>query len=330
MELTPECNLRCVHCYNWFDKVTNDNSRRDSYRKAFNLLDFIIRNTTIRHITFTGGEPTVNERFVELVLHAKLKGKQVTVITNGNGSPDVYRQLADMKVDMVEISIHSLRPEIHDKITRRPGSWQNAVENMELLLGKWTSIAPVMVISSLNYQYAAETVDFFFRHGIRHVIVNRYNLGGEGLNHPMLSANTMQLKQAFEAIDRYAGERDLTVISGVCTPHCILDPDDYPNIHFGNCSSDVSRRPLTVDLEGNLRMCNHSPVVMGNVYEESLDEIFANPYVSEWDEQDIPFCRDCTRLHRCKGGCRAAAEQVGLSLRDEDPIVNELEGVHFV
>ena len=66
---------------------------------------------------FTGGEPTISERFIELVLHAKVNGVRVIVITNGNGEIKVYEQLAALQVNLMEFSILSFRPEIHDRIT---------------------------------------------------------------------------------------------------------------------------------------------------------------------------------------------------------------------
>jgi len=330
IELTPSCNLKCVHCYNWWRHEGENVHACGSYKKAFRLVDHLIKKTTVTNITFTGGEPTISERFVELVLHAKLKGKRVTIITNGNGPSAVYKQLTKMQVDMMEFSVHTSVPEVHDHITGVPGAWENAMKHMQLMIEHGIHVTPVIVITSLNYQYVEETVRFFFQKGIRSVMVNRYNLGGEGLNHPDLSANVIQLRETFQKLNQFAANYDIYLFSGVCTPHCILNPDDYPHIRFGSCSSNVYQRPLTFDLDGNLRLCNHSPVIVGNVYKQSLNDIFANPYVNEWDDLNLSFCRACTRLLKCKGGCRAASEQVGLSLKHEDPIVKQLEVSPFL
>lgn len=326
IEMTPLCNLRCVHCYNWWKQDEECAERPDtgSYQKAFRLLSHLMQRTTINRITFTGGEPCISPRFAELVLHTKLKGKRVTIITNGNGPSEIYRQLTKMKVDMMEFSIHSSDPDIHDRITGIPGSWEKAVSNMKRMKESGIHVTPVIVITALNYQTAEDTVRFFRRMGIRSIMVNRYNIGGEGLNHPNLSANAGQLKETFKQLDKYAEKHAINLFSGVCTPFCLLKPEDYPHIRFGSCSPDVYRRPLTFDLDGNLRLCNHSPVIAGNVYQQSLREIFANPYISEWENLDIAFCKKCAHLQKCKGGCRAASEQIGLTLKREDPIVNAL------
>lgn len=329
IEITPQCNLRCVHCYNWWKQEDMTSPDMGSYKKAFRLLNHLIRKTTVKRITFTGGEPCISERFVELVLHAKLKGKRVTIITNGNGSSAVYHQLAKMKVDMMEFSIHSSEPEIHDRITGVPGSWEKAIGNMKQMMKSGIYVTPVIVITSLNYQTAEDTVHFFRQMGINSIMINRYNIGGEGLNHPNLPANAEQLRDAFGRLNKYVEKHAMNLFSGVCTPFCLLNPKDYPHIRFGACSPDVYRRPLTLDLDGNLRLCNHSPVKIGNIYKQSLREIFANPYISAWEDLDIAFCKKCVHLHTCKGGCRAASEQTGLTLKNEDPIINTLRLAPF-
>ncbi|MCD7898629.1 MAG: radical SAM protein [Bacteroides sp.] len=76
IELTSECNLQCRHCYNWWKQEGKPVRYQNSYHQAFRLLQHLMTTTTVEHFTFTGGEPTMSERFIELVLHAKLNKKK--------------------------------------------------------------------------------------------------------------------------------------------------------------------------------------------------------------------------------------------------------------
>lgn len=76
IELTTECNIGCMHCYNWWKQDGEPPLNQNSYKKAFQLVDRLIKTTSVKHLTFTGGEPTISERFLELVLHAKLNHKK--------------------------------------------------------------------------------------------------------------------------------------------------------------------------------------------------------------------------------------------------------------
>lgn len=83
------------------------------------------------------------------------------------------------------------------------------------------------------------------------------------------------------------------------------------------------RRPLTFDIVGNVRLCNHSPVIAGNIYQQELSEILFSDYPASWVETKAEACLGCRKWDACHGGCRAAAEQLGGSLRDVDPVVKE-------
>lgn len=344
VEVTPVCNLRCRHCYNpwkrgmgegradaegkegraerdeWLERAMR--TGKGTYRKAARLLDWLVERTTAERVVFTGGEPTLSERFLELVVHAKVKGLRVTVITNGNGDLAVYEGLARAGVDLMEFSVLSARAETHDGITGVKGSWERAMRSLRLMMKRGVEVVPVTVVMERNAGEVAECVEYLHGMGLRRFMVNRYNIGGEGLNQAEeVSASQERLRETFREVDGLAGRLGLEVVSGVCTPHCLLDPKDYPHIRFGNCPTDVYRRPLTFDLEGNVRMCNHSPRVAGNVYRQELADILFSDYACSWTETRAAFCEDCAKWEACRGGCRAASEQTGGTLRDVDPAV---------
>lgn len=326
IELTPACNLHCAHCYNGWQRTPPASLERGTYREAFRVLDFLIRRTTVEDVIFTGGEPTLAERFIELVVHALVKGRQVTVISNGNGPGEVYRRLAQLPVRLVELSLHAATPALHDRMTGVPGSWMRLMECAEVIRRGGIEVVPVVVLTAWNVEEVEPTIRFLAAEGFRQILVNRYNLAGGGRGEAAaLTVPAIRLRQAFRQIDRLAVALGLTVSSGACTPHCLLDPADYPHIGFGSCSDNWYARPLTVDVKGNLRLCNHSPVVAGNIFRQPLEAIFSSSYAARWMELDLAACGACPRLAACRGGCRAAAEQLGLSLSARDPVA-ELAG----
>jgi radical SAM protein with 4Fe4S-binding SPASM domain len=111
-------------------------------------------------------------------------------------------------------------------------------------------------------------------------------------------------------------------VSGVCTPLCLLDTAPYPHIRFSWCSTDFTRRPVTVNYKGDVRFCNHSPYVLGNIFERPIGKILSDPEVTARYAEIPDRCRDCALLSRCNGGCRAASEQVYGTFGKEDPVLN--------
>lgn len=327
IELTPQCNLRCTHCYNGWKSPKKKTPIQQPYKKTLTLLNYLFRTTRVENIIFTGGEPTLYHRFAEVVLHTKMAQKKVTVITNGNGSKEIYKQLAKLFIDRIQFSIHSYLPSIHDSMTQLPGSWLRANSSMQYMLEQGTAITIVMVITSLNYLSSLQSLAYFYEAGIRSFMINRYNIGGKGIVHWRdLSATAQQIRQVFYEIDTFGKQHpDCKIVSGVCTPHCLLLPTNYPHIRFSNCPDSIYKHPLTFDLDGNMRMCNHSPQVAGNIFQESWEHIFSSNYVNSWADINIPHCQLCSHILQCKGGCRAASEQRGFSIQHEDPIIKLLD-----
>jgi radical SAM protein with 4Fe4S-binding SPASM domain len=153
----------------------------------------------------------------------------------------------------------------------------------------------------------------------------RFNIGGRGIAHrdELLPASG-QLIDAFTAANEFAATRRMNISANVCLPRCIINPAHYPRIHISACSSRISQRPVTVDYEGNVRMCNHSPRVMGTIHQMPMATILSSDYAQSWQTVRPPLCADCSKWTDCGGGCRAAAEQCGGTLFDEDPMIDLL------
>jgi radical SAM protein with 4Fe4S-binding SPASM domain len=134
-----------------------------------------------------------------------------------------------------------------------------------------------------------------------------------------------EIKLAYKSASETGKELGLNLSSNVCTPICVLNPADYPEIAFAFCSPDVTRRPLTLDILGNLRFCNHSPAVLGNIYKDDLNQMLSSEKAQAWNHEKPQFCSNCELYSRCMGGCRAASDQLDLSLNAVDPVVEVLK-----
>ena len=329
-ETTMRCNLRCRFCYNHY-KNTGETPAPSSYAQAKKTLQQIFKVFDVGQITFTGGEPFMTERFGELVLAARLKGVGVGIISNGNfAPPEKYLQLVRLGCRLFELPLHSVNPDVHDFMTTVKGSHQKSLHIIKVLIEHGVVPTAVIVLTKFNAETVSETVSYIHSLGISRIMLNRYNIGGEGVSHPENILPTKeQLQNAFKEISDVAVKLQLTILSSVCTPHCVLNPDLYPGIRFSSCSFDVSRRPVVIDYLGNVRFCNHSPVVLGNIFNNTPEEIFQNPLATEWGRVVPDFCANCSRLPRCKAGCRAANQQCGISLNHPDPVVDFYGGTTF-
>jgi radical SAM protein with 4Fe4S-binding SPASM domain len=294
----------------------------NSYREAKKTLKKIFSQTEVSHVCMTGGEPFLAANFIEIVLYCRMKGKKVTIISSGSAADrDSYSMMIDMGVTIFEFPVHSAEPEVHDRLTRTPGSWDKAVNSIRNIISLGGTAISVTVLTAENYSMVGDTIRFIEDLGVTRLMLNRYNIGGEGIKENAgLELTHVQLKEAFRIANSAVQNKVLHISSNVCTPVCVINPKEYPRITFSHCSVDLRRMPVTLDAAGNIRICNHSPVVVGNIHHESLEDIFRKDYLQKWKE--VPeYCSGCGLFEKCRGGCRAASEQTGGSPFDVDPIL---------
>lgn len=281
---------------------------------------------TVRQLTFTGGEPFMAERFKELVLYSRMKKANVSVITNGNvGTFYDYRQLKNLGVSLFELPIHSASSGPHDEMTGTKDSWKKSVQSVNDLLNIGANVVAVVVITKINYTKIAETLTFINSLGISRIMLNRFNIGGQGIREAeKLSLSKAEINRAFAQASEVGKTLKLGLSSNVCTPLCFADPAKFPNIRFSTCSPEVSKRPLTLSMNGDLRFCNHSPVVLGNIFHSSFEKMFASDEAQLWNNSVPDLCTDCSLYSKCMAGCRAASQQMGNGLNIADPVVYNL------
>ena len=59
---------------------------------------------------------------------------------------------------------------------------------------------------------------------------------------------------------------------------CAVDVSRYPNIRHGWCPLASEHSTLIVDPAGNIRVCEHSPVVLGNIRHDSIRDMINRRY----------------------------------------------------
>ena len=322
-ELTSSCNQCCRFCYNhWRDG--NTPLPPPDPRMARKTLRKLLKQASIGSLSFSGGEPLLLNNIHDLALTARFRGCNVNILTNGTIlTDDSLANLVSIGVGAIQIPILSAYPSIHDSLTCLKGSWEKATAALSKVAGKMPEGAyAVLVITKVNAPGIPETLELIRSLGAKGVMVNRFNLGGMGLrNVRELALDRQTLMKAFADVETFAASNpQMRFVSGVCTPLCLLDPEPYPHIRFTWCNTDFSRRPVTVNYNGDVRFCNHSPFVMGNIHERPLGEILSDPMAAERYSAVPERCRDCQLLNKCNGGCRAASEQVYGTFAKEDPI----------
>lgn len=322
-ELTGACNQCCRFCYNYWRDGRTPIAPPDP-SAARKTLKRLLSQASVRHLSFSGGEPMLLANVHDLMLQARFKGCQVNILTNGTLlTPEALDNFLSLGVSAIQIPLLSADASVHDFLTGLPGSWKKALDALRRTGNAGIGVA-VLVITRVNAPGVAETLPLLAECGIKTVMVNRFNIGGNGIrNARELVPDRKTLQNAFAAIEAFAGAHpDLHFVSGVCTPLCYLDTAPYPHIRFTRCSTDLTGRPITVNYSGDVRFCNHSPRVLGNIHSRPIGEILTDPEIHAQYAGVPEECGKCALLQRCGGGCRAASEQVHGTFSALDPILD--------
>jgi radical SAM protein with 4Fe4S-binding SPASM domain len=128
LDLTYRCNERCVHCY-----LDHDDHGEMTTTEIKELLDQMA-DAGVFYLTVSGGEIMMRRDFFEILEHARLRTFCIKLKTNGVLIRKKEAQrLRELGVESVQISIYSHRPEVHDAITKMPGSFRQSIEAVRLL-----------------------------------------------------------------------------------------------------------------------------------------------------------------------------------------------------
>jgi MoaA/NifB/PqqE/SkfB family radical SAM enzyme len=152
-EVTHRCNLGCEHCYLTEGPVGRPRPRGEelSLDEIRILFDDLAAAGTL-FVTLSGGEVFMRRDFLSIVALARARAFSVTVFTTGTLlTPETAAELADLHPLSVEVSVYSARPEVHDRVTRIPGSHARSLRALRLLRLRGVVIlikTPLMAINA--------------------------------------------------------------------------------------------------------------------------------------------------------------------------------------
>ena len=114
ISLTQECNFRCFFCHREGQRFL---AKNEMTPEEIERLVRIASRLGIRKVKLTGGEPTVREDIIEIVRRIKPYVRDLSMTTNGSRLKELAEPLARAGLDRVNVSLHSLKPEVYKKIT---------------------------------------------------------------------------------------------------------------------------------------------------------------------------------------------------------------------
>lgn len=178
LNLGKPCNNRCVFC------ATGERSRGDRGWMALAEADQALgrgRREGATAVGFVGGEPTLYRDLPQLVRRARDLGyTRVSLCTNGRrlARPALLESLLAAGLTRVALSIHSHRADLEDRITGRPGGFDEKLAAVALLTvaraaGRLPDgLSLNTVLHAQNLAALPRLAGFFGRHGVADIRFN--------------------------------------------------------------------------------------------------------------------------------------------------------------
>ncbi|MBU7044707.1 MAG: radical SAM protein [Theionarchaea archaeon] len=328
--ITGVCNLRCSHCYD--DADAHFHMSFDRCREVFNtFFTFCQRWNRAPIIWLTGGEPTIHPSFWDIIDHIQALSDtlntpcQLAVLSNGISiTPDWVERLETYRLFTgVQISVDGVEANIHDAV-RGKGNFEKAVQALRILTASRLITHIHFVVHRDNFEDGFKITDFAREMGADVLTVTRLVPWGRGkeLYEKMLSPQQVQslykkLSDDFdEILSQSSHSRPKPFISRErCDwPVIYPDPSDPDSQKKNGIRCGAARSYINVMETGDVYPCRRMPITIGNIFEQSLEDIWQHPLLWKLREKHIYMqgkcqqCYFCTDApHICSGGASCIA-----------------------
>lgn len=294
LELTYNCSEKCIHCYNvGAAHKEEDINRRDlikgltldDYR---NIIDQLYEQGLFR-VTLSGGDPFSNPDVWDIIDYLYYKEIAFDIFTNGQRITEKCFQLADYYPRSIGISIYSSKPEIHDKITRIPGSWKKSIKVLEELSDLSVPLNIKCCIMELNFDSYKGLVDIAKSLGAQTQFEISVTDSLEGDKY--VSQNLRMTPEQYEVVLR---DDNIPLYVGWEAPNYGGQKKDMSSKGCGAGDNSFCIRP-----DGEVIPCCAFQLKLGNLKYKSLKEILNNPTLEKWKTFSLDKSEECGRHDYC-------------------------------
>lgn len=299
-ELTSKCNERCIHCY-----IPNGKKNKGSdmpTAKVKSIIDELAEMGGL-HVTLSGGEALMHKDLVEITRYAREKDMMVTILSNLIALKDEQvQELQGLNLSLVQVSLYSMDPKIHDAITTVEGSFfktKSAIEKMVAADIPVQISCPLMKANKDGYN---EVLDYAASLKVKaqtdYIMMAQADLDTSNLaNRLSLEETEKVLRDIIEHDHQY---RDVTLKQRSLSDVIAFDIERYKaqpvcSVGYDNCC---------ITSNGDVYPCaGWQDLILGNVYKQSLREIWENsPKLKELrkiTQASFPQCIECDARNYC-------------------------------
>lgn len=300
MALTFRCQNDCIHCYANGPHETIELTTQDWKRVIDKLSDI-----GVFILTFTGGEPTLRDDLPELLLYAQNKGLVTGLISNGRRLKDKsYVDILEKSgLDFVQITLESHKPDVHDKMTQKKGSWKETIDGLKNAVQSQIYVSTNTTLSKYNAEDFLNTIDFLKGLGVDAFGCNSLIYSGKAPEiGKEFALSTEELKVLLPKIRDKAQLLGLKFLWYTPTQYCQLDPIQL-DLGIKSCTAALIN--ACIGPNGDVYPCQSYFESLGNILKDPWEKIWHHPLAEKLRRKDTAEekCKECSQLQVCGGGC---------------------------
>jgi MoaA/NifB/PqqE/SkfB family radical SAM enzyme len=297
LELTNRCNERCTHCY--IEDFSDNPQRVLTLEQWYHVLQELRAAGTF-YIILMGGEAMLNIHFWDILKRSQDLNFHTSMITNGLKiqTSEVAAKLKSNGLQNATISFYSLKPEIHDSMTKVRGSHAKTLRAIDLCHEAGIQVSINCLLTKQNIEGIFAMEDWAMEKDLM--------LKVDPMITPKLNGNLEPTKYraSIEQLRAYYQEKLRRWPNG--KPKASGETAD-------NYTCNAGKGKCAVNAYGDLFPCIEIRDSLGNLLEKPFQELWHGEKVQPWrnlrwnqikdaNQDMVSFCEHCPGMAKNETG----------------------------
>jgi len=288
LDVTYRCNERCAHCY-----LDHDDHGEMTTAEIADLLNQLAE-AGVFFLSLSGGEVFLRRDFLEIVAKARQLLFNVKVKTNGVMIRErEAARLRQLGVEQIQISVYSHRPEVHEAITKLPGSLARTIRAIRFLKAQGLKVSIANVLMRGNFADQPEVARLARELGVEYTLDPTIS--------PKMDGDTSILALRIPGSELQQVFRNPELVGDV-EEFCAPPPAPGEDIMEGfPCSA--GHTACYISPYGDVFPCVQFPLPCGNVRRHGFLDIWRHsPQLKEVRSiraKHLPTCSSCSHVGTC-------------------------------
>ncbi len=315
--LSENCNLKCLHCYQESHKPIQ--LKYEELIDIYNQFKELLKKLKMKgHINITGGEPLCNPHLFKILDLIKKDQDFITfsILTNGTLiTEEIAKKIKSYNPYYVQVSLEGGK-KTNDYI-RGKGTYNKIAKGIVNLRNQdiFTSIS--FTATKLNYKEFPKVVKYARKYDVNNVWSDRYIPLGDSEDKD-LALNYKQTREYLSIMNKERNKlKKLKNNNTTISMYRALQFQMTNDFAYGCTAGDSL---LTVMENGDLVPCRRMPIVVGNLFEKKMYDLYKyNEILKKLREYQIPDeCKNCEDSESCHGGLKCLTYAIYKDLNHKD------------